>query len=365
MDEFFMKKALELARKGEGYVNPNPLVGAVIVKDGEIIGQGYHEFFGGNHAEINAINSSIKSTEGATIYVTLEPCCHYGKTPPCIEAIIKNKFKRVVVGTLDPNPLVSGKSIKILRESGIEVKVGVLEKECIRLNEIFNFYIKENRPFIALKWAMTLDGKIATKEFKSKWITNKKSREFVHSLRNKYSSIMVGINTVLKDNPDLRCRLNKNKELERKHFRIVLDSKLRIPLDSEILKNQNESKTLIFTTNKKDKIKNEKLKDIGIEVIEVNLDEGKININQVLECLKEKNIDSVLIEGGGNLNFTFLENKKVNKIYAFVAPKVFGGKNAITPVEGEGIRNVLDAFEFPEVNLKNFDKDILIECGLS
>ena len=167
---------------------------------------------------------------------------------------------------------------------------------------------------------------------------------------------MVGINTVLKDNPDLRCRLNKNKELERKHFRIVLDSKLRIPLDSEILKNQSESKTLIFTTNKKDK---------GIEVIEVNLDEGKININQVLACLKEKNIDSVLIEGGGNLNFSFLENKKVNKIYAFVAPKVFGGKNAITPVEGEGIRNVLDAFEFPEVNLKNFDEDILIECNLS
>ncbi|MDK3000937.1 bifunctional diaminohydroxyphosphoribosylaminopyrimidine deaminase/5-amino-6-(5-phosphoribosylamino)uracil reductase RibD, partial [Clostridium perfringens] len=157
MDEFFMKKALELARKGEGYVNPNPLVGAVIVKGGEIIGQGYHEFFGGNHAEVNAINSSIKSTEGATIYVTLEPCCHYGKTPPCVEAIIKNKFKRVVIGTLDPNPLVSGKSIKILRESGIEVKVGVLEKECIRLNEIFNFYIKESRPFIALKWAMTLD----------------------------------------------------------------------------------------------------------------------------------------------------------------------------------------------------------------
>ena len=212
---------------------------------------------------------------------------------------------------------------------------------------------------------MTLDGKIATKDFKSKWTTNKKSREFVHSLRNKYSSIMVGINTVLKDNPDLRCRLNKNKELERKHFRIVLDSKLRIPLDSEILKNQSESKTLIFTTNKKDKMKNEKLKDKGIEVIEVNLDEGKININQVLACLKEKNIDSVLIEGGGNLNFSFLENKKVNKIYAFVAPKVFGGKNAITPVEGEGIRNVLDAFEFPEVNLKNFDEDILIECNLS
>ncbi|EOU2000878.1 TPA: bifunctional diaminohydroxyphosphoribosylaminopyrimidine deaminase/5-amino-6-(5-phosphoribosylamino)uracil reductase RibD [Clostridium perfringens] len=365
MDEFFMKKALELARKGEGYVNPNPLVGAVIVKGGEIIGEGYHEFFGGDHAEINAINSSVKSTEGATIYVTLEPCCHYGKTPPCVEAIIKNKFKTVVVGTLDTNPLVSGNGIKILREAGIEVKVGVLEKECIRLNEIFNFYIKENRPFIALKWAMTLDGKIATKDFKSKWITNKKSREFVHSLRNKYSSIMVGINTVLKDNPDLRCRLNKNKELERKHFRIVLDSKLKIPLDSEILKNQSESKTLIFTTNKKDKIKNEKLKDKGIEVIEVNLDEGKININQVLECLKEKNIDSVLIEGGGNLNFSFLENKKVNKIYAFVAPKVFGGKNAITPVEGEGIRNVLDAFEFPEVNLKTFHNDILIECSLS
>lgn len=361
-----MKKALKLAKKGEGYVNPNPLVGALIVKDGEIIGQGYHEFFGGNHAEINAINSAIKDVEGATIYVTLEPCCHYGKTPPCVEAIIKNKFKRVVVGTVDPNPLVSGKGVRILKESGIDVEVGVLEEECLRLNEIFNFYIEKNKPFVAIKWGMTLDGKIATKDFNSKWITNEKSREFVHGLRKKYSSIMVGINTVLKDNPDLRCRLNenevKNKRLKRNHFRVILDSKLRIPLSAEVLKNQDESKTLVFTTNQKDKEKYFSLKNIGIEVLEVDSYKGRINIDEVLDILKRKNIDSILIEGGGNLNFSFLEKRKVNKVYAFVAPKVFGGSNALSPVEGEGVSKVCEAFEFKKVSLKTFNNDVLIEC---
>lgn len=363
-----MKKALELAKKGEGYVNPNPLVGALIVKDGEMIGQGYHEFFGGNHAEINAINSAIKDVEGATIYVTLEPCCHYGKTPPCVEAIKKNKFKRVVVGTLDPNPLVSGKGVRILKEAGIEVEVGVLEEECLRLNEIFNFYIEKNKPFVAIKWGMTLDGKIATKDFKSKWITNEKSREFIHGLRKKYSSIMVGINTILKDNSDLRYRLNesetKNKGIKKNHFRVILDSKLRIPLSAEVLKNQDKSKTLVFTTNQKDREKYFLLKNIGIEVFEVASNKGRINIDEVLDILREKNIDSILIEGGGNLNFSFLEKRKVNKIYAFVAPKVFGGSKALSPVEGDGVSEVCEAFEFEKVILKTFHNDVLIECNL-
>lgn len=362
-----MKKALDLAKKGEGYVTPNPLVGAIIVKEGRIIGQGYHEFFGGNHGEINAIKNAKESIDGSTLYVTLEPCCHYGKTPPCVETIIKNKFKRVVIGALDPNPLVSGKGVKILEKSGIEVETGVLKKQCLKINEIFNFFIKRKEPFVALKWAMTLDGKIATKDFKSKWITNETSREFTHLLRKKYSSIMVGVNTVLNDNPDLRCRKKDkfyNKNLKRNHFRIVLDSTLKIPLNSEVLKNQDDSKTIIFTTKKKNLKKYEELKTKGIEVIEVEIKGGKIDIHNVLKILGEKDIDSVLIEGGGTLNSSFLESKMVNKIYSFIAPKVFGGANALTPVEGNGISEVIEAIKFEEVNIRTFHRDVLIEYSL-
>lgn len=362
-----MRRALELAMNGQGYTNPNPLVGAVIVKDEKIIGEGYHEMFGQAHAEVNAVNSSKEDLEGATIYVTLEPCCHYGKTPPCVELIKKRKFKKVVVGALDPNQLVAGKGIKILEDAGIEVKVGVLKEECEKLNEIFNYYIENKRPFVGMKWAMTLDGKIATRDFKSKWITNEKSREFVHELRKKYSSIMVGINTILKDNPDLRCR--KKNELDnqlkehrkRNHFRVVIDSKLRIPLNAKVLENQEESKTLIFTTDRKDEDKELALRERGIEVIEILSNNSRVDISKVLEVLGEKNIDSVLVEGGGTLNFSFLESEEVNKVYAFIAPKIFGGESALSPVEGIGIREVIESFKLKNIEVKNFDNDVLVE----
>lgn len=393
-----MRRALELAKRGFGYVNPNPLVGAVIVKDGKVIAEGYHECFGQAHGEVNAINSTEENLEGSTLYVTLEPCCHYGKTPPCVELIKRKKFKKVVVGTLDYNPLVSGKGVKILEESGIEVEVGILREECERLNEIFNWYIGKNRPFVALKWAMTLDGKIATKEYKSKWITNSESREFVHLLRRKYTSTMVGINTVLKDNPDLRCRhseylksdltlndLNKKiksfdgsslkekceevdlesfknrDKFKRRHFRIILDSNLRIPLEAKVLENQEESKTFIFTTERKNSYKEKLLKEKGIEVIEVGSINEKVNISEVLDRLGEMKIDSVLVEGGGRLNFSLLENGEVNKLYAFIAPKIFGGKDALSPVEGIGVSEVDESFKLKDIRLRNFKEDILLE----
>lgn len=360
MDEIFMSRALELAKKGEGYVNPNPLVGAVIVKNGKVIGEGYHKIFGKEHAEINAINNTNEDLTGAIMYVTLEPCCHYGKTPPCVEAIKRHKIKKVVVGTLDFNPLVKGKGVNFLEEEGIEVVVGVLEDKCQRLNEIFNHYIINKQPFIALKWAMTIDGKIATAKHKSKWITNEKSREFVHSLRKKYKGIMVGINTILKDNPDLRYRGDDINEYLSNHFRVVLDSSLKIPIESIVLKNQSSSKTLIFTTRLADKNKKNVLESNGIEVIEVNDKNGQVNLKEVMKKLGERNVDSILVEGGGNLNYSFLEEGLVNKVYAFIAPKIFGGEKALTPVEGIGIKEVKDSYNFKFEEIRNFNEDLLI-----
>ncbi|MBX7288218.1 bifunctional diaminohydroxyphosphoribosylaminopyrimidine deaminase/5-amino-6-(5-phosphoribosylamino)uracil reductase RibD [Clostridium chauvoei] len=358
MDEAFMRRALELAKKGEGSVNSNPLVGAVIVKSGKVIGEGYHREFGKEHAEINAIKNAKDNLNGADLYVTLEPCCHYGKTPPCVETIKKYGFRRVIIGTLDLNPIVRGKGIKILKEAGIEVVVGILEEDCRILNEIFNHYIMKKKPFVALKWAMTMDGKIATCDYKSKWITNEKSRAFVHNLRNKYKGIMVGINTILKDNPDLRCRNEdfKNKD----HFRIILDSNLRIPLESKVLENQDYSKTIIFTTKGANKTNKVLLENKGIEVIEVKEKEGKINLKEVMQILGNKNIDSILVEGGGTLNFSLLKEGLANKIYEFISPKIFGGKEALTPVEGGGVGQVEEAYK-PEIEeLLRFDNDILL-----
>lgn len=222
LNQEYMRLAIEIAKKGAGKVNPNPMVGAVIVKDERVIGQGYHKYYGGNHAEVNAFENLSDNPEGATIYVTLEPCSHYGKTPPCVDKIIANKISKVVVGTLDPNPLVEGRGIKALKEAGIEVITGVLEEECKKLNEVFMKYILCKRPFVVLKTAMTLDGKIATESGESKWITSDKSRQEVHKLRNKLSAIMVGVNTVIKDNPELTCRLEGGKN----PVRIIVDSKI-------------------------------------------------------------------------------------------------------------------------------------------
>lgn len=260
-----MERALELAMKGIGRVNPNPLVGAVIVKNGEIIGEGYHECYGEAHAERNAVENSIESVEGSTIYVTLEPCAHYGKTPPCVDLIIEKKIKKVVIGMLDPNDLVAGKSIEKLKQHGIEVVVGVKEEECKKINEIFIKYITSKIPFVILKSGMSLDGKIATYSGKSKWITSKESRGDSQNLRNRFNSIMVGLNTVISDDPELTCRINDEKKL----IRIIVDTKLRIPVDSKVI-NNNDGMTIVATTLNSDKKKKQMLVDLGVKVIEVS-----------------------------------------------------------------------------------------------
>lgn len=358
MDEYFMKRALELAKLKEGYTNPNPLVGAVIVKDGKIIGEGCHEYYGGPHAEVNAFKNSIEPVEGSTLYVTLEPCSHYGKTPPCVDAVIKNKVKRVVIAMKDPNPLVCGRGIEKLIQNGIEVKVGVLEDEAKKLNEIFIKYITTKLPFVILKSAITLDGKIASFSGDSKWITNEKSREYVHKIRHRVSAVMAGIGTVLMDNPSLTPR--KDGQITKSNTRVIVDTNLKIPLSLRVL-DIKESKTIIACGENADTNKIKRLEDIGAVIIKTPLKDNKVDIKYLLKSLGEMNIDSILLEGGGNLNFSAIKEGIVDKVMFFIAPKIIGGENAKTPVEGEGFEYIKDAVKINKLDIKTFDDDVLIE----
>lgn len=351
-----MEKALELAVMGIGKVNPNPLVGAVIVKNGEIIGEGYHECYGDAHAERNAVKNAVESLEGSTIYVTLEPCTHYGKTPPCVDLIIEKKFKRVVIGMLDPNELVSGKSIKKLKEHGIEVEVGVKEEECKKLNEIFIKYITTKIPFVVLKSGMSLDGKIATYSGESKWITSKESREDAQNLRNRLSSIMLGVNTVIADDPELTCRINSEKKL----IRIVLDTNLRIPLDSKLIKN-NDKLTIVATTLSSSEEKKQVLRGLGVGVIEVSEKNNRVNLKELVKILGQEGIDSILIEGGGTLNFSALEENIVDKAIFYIAPKILGGENSKSCIAGIGFSKLDDAVNLKDLSYRKIGEDLVVE----
>ena len=358
-DDFrFMRIAISLAKKAEGKTSPNPLVGAVIVKDSKIIGQGFHTKYGELHAEREALKNCYElknDPEGATIYVTLEPCCHFGKQPPCTQALLQAKIKKVVVGSRDPNPLVHGKGNAFLRENGIEVLEDCLKSECDKLNPIFFYYITKKLPFVALKFASTLDGKIATKTGKSKWITNQKSRDFVQTLRNKYSAILCGINTVLADDPLLTCRIENGKN----PMRIILDSHLRLPVQSKIVQTAKDVKTIVCCTEKNQK--SEEFVKNGVQVLVLKKDENnRVLIEDLLKNLGELKIDSILVEGGSEINFAFLKSGFVNKIYAFFAPKIFGGQ-AKTSVCGEGISEVSESFNFSLENIQKFDDDVLLE----
>lgn len=359
-DNYYMKKALELAKLGIGAVNPNPLVGCIIVKDGKVIGEGYHMKFGGPHAEVNAINSSKEDIEGATVYVTLEPCSHFGKTPPCADNLVRHKVKRVVICNNDPNPLVAGNGIKKLQNAGIEVTTGILEKEGLKLNEVFFHYIKNNKPLVISKTAISMDGKIATKHMESQWISNESCREMTHEYRNKYMAIMVGINTVLKDNPSLTSRI-KNKKA-RNPIRIVIDTNLKIPMNSNLV-NDNKSKTIIFTCNNDlKKINLLKEKDVDIHICPKK-EEG-VDLNFVIEKLGELKIDSVLVEGGATLNDSLFRNNLVDKVKIFMAPKIIGGKDAPSFVSGCGIEKLSEATKLEIKNTTMIDSDILIEADV-
>lgn len=378
LSEKFMLRAIELARLGEGRTNPNPLVGAVIVKDGKIIGEGYHHVYGDLHAERDALKNCYERGEnpnGAAIYVTLEPCCHFGKQPPCTHALAEAGISRVVVGSRDPNPLVHGKGNSYLREHGIFVEEDFMRAECDSLNPVFFHYIQKNTPFVALKYAMTLDGKIATKSGESKWITNEKSREFVHVLRNRYSAIMAGIGTVLADDPMLNCRLkNKNGESAgRNPVRVICDSNLKIPLESKIVKTAREIPTIVACAKSgrsgEEKVifdeKKSMLQNSGVEVIETASAENsgaQVDLKELMKILGEKKIDGVLVEGGAELNYGILKAGIADKIYAFVAPKIFGGP-AKSPVAGEGVSLPGEAFGFKLEKISQFDDDVLLEMA--
>ena len=374
MHEKYMRLAIEEAKKGEGFVNPNPLVGAVIVKDRKILGTGYHKKYGENHAEINAILDAKKKNnniENATIYINLEPCSHYGKTPPCADAIIKNKFKRAVIGCLDSNIKVAGNGIKKLRDAKIEVVENVLEEDCKKLNEVFFHYINTKKPFMVMKYAMTMDGKIASVSGKSKWITSEKSREHAHLFRKKYSAIMVGINTVIEDNPTLNCRIKDNPK---NPIRIILDSDLKIDLKSNICKTSKYIKTYIASVkptakSNKNTEKKKELEYLGIEIIETSpkdlSKDYKVNLQELIKILgEEKNIDSVLIEGGATLHAALLKEKLIDKALIYIAPKIFGGLNAKTPIAGEGIEEPDNAIKLIGGKLKNIGEDLFMEYYL-
>ena len=356
MRENYMRLAMELALKGGNRVSPNPLVGAVIVKDGEIIGQGYHEEYGGPHAEINALRSVDSSPTGATMYVTLEPCCHHGKTPPCTEALIRSGISRVVVGAKDPNPLVAGRGMEILRESGISVEMSELESECEALNRIFFHYIRTGTPYVVMKYAMTLDGKTATVSGRSRWISGEVSRENVHRTRNMLTAIMTGSGTVIADDPELTCRIEGGRD----PIRIICDSRLRIPLDAKVFRNTDRIRTIVATCTK-DRLRIENLENAGCRVIRVKERDGHLDLNMLMKKLGEEKIDSILLEGGSTLNAAALESGIVSSVQAYIAPKIFGGEDAKGPVGGIGVFSPEMAYMMKNMKITLMDDDILLE----
>lgn len=353
--EKYMRRAIELAKRGTGFVNPNPLVGAVIVNNEEIIGEGFHERYGTPHAERNALKSCTHSPEGADMFVTLEPCCHYGNNPPCTEAVIESGIKRVFIGSYDPNPLVAGKGIKILREHGIEVTDGFMKNECDALNDIFFHFITTNTPYVIMKSAVTADGKIASVTGDSKWITNELSRAYAHETRKRVSAVLAGVNTVIADDPMLNCRTENPSD----PVRIICDSTLRIPLNSKIIKTAKDIPTYIASVCTDEK-KIKTVESTGAKVITVNSYEGHTDLNDLMQKIGEMKIDSVLIEGGGEINASALKAGIVNTLQLYIAPKLIGGdgKNAVASM---GITLANSAVRLKNPRVTHFDDDILIE----
>ncbi len=357
-DESYIQLAIEIAKKGMGQVSPNPLVGCVITKNDRIISAGYHEKYGENHAEINAINSAAESVEGATLYINLEPCSHTGKTPPCVDRIIESKIKKVVIGTLDMNPLVSGQGIKKLKQAGIETRVGVLEKECIELNKFFFKYITKKQPYVTLKAAQTLDGKIADNDGESKWISSVSSRRFVHSLRARYDAVLIGTGTVLKDDPSLTVRLTEG----RNPYRIILDAGLKLKTDKKLFLN-NFDKKLIILTSKTSSIRRKKIKtltSLGARIIFVKENsDGRLNIKNVLKELGKMNISSLLVEGGSRLFSSFIHENLYDDILLFISPKLLGC--GLPVVQSIGTKSISNAHKIKIENIERIGDDLLVE----
>lgn len=349
--EFYMDLALYNAKNMKGQTDPNPLVGSVIVNDNRIVGIGTHLKAGEPHAEVHALRMAGDLSRGATIYVTLEPCSHFGRTGPCAQAIIDAGIKKAVVATLDPNPIVSGNGVRMLEEAGIEVIVGVRERESQEMNEVFNKFIVEKTPFVTLKAASTLDGKIATHSLDSKWITSEEARLDVHLLRSQHMAILVGVGTVVEDDPELTARIPNG----RNPLRVVLDSTLRIPLDSKLV-TDGITDTWIFTSQQYDADKRKALEALGISIYETSSD-TQVDVLDVVRILGEKGISSLFIEGGGTINAAFLESGLIDKVVFYFAPKLVGGKIAPTFIEGTGIEWMKDAIDLQDGEFTKIGKD--------
>jgi len=353
-DKIYMRRALDLAKKAEGWTSPNPLVGAVIVSDGIIAGEGYHQKAGTPHAEVHALQAAGDKARDATVYVTLEPCSHHGRTPPCAQALIKAKPRRVVVAMADPNPLVSGRGITMLREAGIQVDVGVLVDEARALNRPFIKYITTGKPLVAAKMAVSMDGKIATRTGSSQWITGERARQAGRYLRHRYDAILVGINTVLADNPRLTVRL-PGKETKNP-LRVVLDSRLRIPPDCHLL-NVDEAPTMVVTTGESDAVRRKYLEDRGINVL-VQSGNTRINLEELLTELGRRQITGLLVEGGAEVHGSFFDEELVDVVHLFMAYKVIGGSDAPGPVGGRGVAGVDEARRFKLVEIHHYHHDL-------
>jgi diaminohydroxyphosphoribosylaminopyrimidine deaminase/5-amino-6-(5-phosphoribosylamino)uracil reductase len=359
-DESYMKRALSLARRGKGWTSPNPMVGCVVVKDGEIIGEGYHKRFGENHAEINAINSATKSLEGSTFYVTLEPCSHYGKTPPCVDRIIESKAACVIAGVLDPNPAVTGRGIEKLKNHGIETRVGVLEEECRDLNETFFTFMETKLPFVTLKYAQTIDGRIASATGHSQWISSKASRRFAHALRAEHDAVLVGVDTVIQDDPELTVRLARGKN----PVRIIIDSTLRIPENATVLQNQKKATTLIAVTLQSSEKKRSYFNERGIETLVIDKDgAGRVDLGKLLIAMGKRGISSVLVEGGAQIITSFVRERLPDRIVIITAPKILG--RGIEAIGDLGIQRVDDSIRLSVKRIMKKGDDIIADLRIT
>jgi len=368
-----MREAIRLARRGEGRVHPNPLVGAVLVKNGRVIGRGFHAVFGGAHAEVAALENASQDPKGSTLYVNLEPCSHFGKTPPCADLLIRSGIKRVIIGTNDPNPLVRGRGIARLKQEGIPALPGVLEKECRDLNKGFFHWIKSKMPYVTVKIAQSLDGKIATREGESQWITGKEARSFSHGLRRRNDAVLVGVNTVLKDDPLLSVRLNGGHGLQ--PLKVILDSELKTPPNARIFSKDSPGPVLLAVTKrvsnkkiqvfKKSLIRHSKsagrrVKNLCVEILRFAQDDDeKVDLKAVLKSLGKKGVLSALIEGGGEVIGDAFSKKLVNEVYFFIAPMIIGGRAAPTSVGGDGISRLEQAVRVREWKVERLGEDFL------
>jgi diaminohydroxyphosphoribosylaminopyrimidine deaminase/5-amino-6-(5-phosphoribosylamino)uracil reductase len=360
VDEIFMKQVLRLARKGLGLTSPNPAVGAIVVKNGQIIGSGYHKKAGAPHAEIKALSKAGKRAKGSTLYVNLEPCNHYGRTPPCTKAILESGVKRVVVGIADPNTNVVGGGCKFLRSEGVEVKCNVLEDRCIRLNEAYLKYATKGKPFVIVKGALTLDGWIATQTGNSKWITNEKSRKFVHALRKRVDAIMIGIETLIADKPLLTPYLTRRSA--RDPIKVIVDTNLKIPLNSRLFNSRTSALTIIATGSNINNSKRKNLEGLGARIITCRIRDGRIDLADLMDKLAGMSISSVLVEGGATIFGSVIREGLVDKFYIFLAPKILGGDNGIPFMRGPGCDAIEDCLTLKVSMVRRFDDDIMVEA---